>query len=220
MLSARDKFILNMLISLLLKSKKYPISYSGRLLFKNRSSRRRSFPYLQKRSFTERSTLVIGIHERIRSINEVQKSIIIDTMESSNIQVSHCDANVHMVPFSKLFEVQEYVRIPYWKLHNADVMRIRSSIDIADELRVGHAINNVANTLVNKSGVVFFGEGTRVVYDTEQNVRERSFRTLDGRGGAGKLAHHDSLLSRESLFVATANISNPNIVTRPFKVRV
>lgn len=101
----------------------------------------------------DRTALILGIEERIRNLDEVQKGILIGTEESSIIQFSYHRENMHRVSVAQIFEEREFVRILNKKSHNACVTKIRTSASIDDEVRVGHVNNNVANTCVK---IVFY----------------------------------------------------------------
>lgn len=106
------------------------------------------------------------------------------------------------------------------KLSNAGVTRIYSCDEIYDEIGVGHDIKNVANTSVNKWGVEFHVENTRVVDETRHKGRGRRAAKHLVSGGVGQFGQLDNMPSREKLLVATVNTANLNVVTCPVKVNV
>lgn len=97
---------------------------------------------------------------------------------------------------------------------------MRNSASIRNELRADYVINNVANKCVNRNVVVLLIEGTGVVDDTGENVRERSVATHRGSGGVESLAQLGNLPIRQSLRVAAKNNANLNVVTGPFTFNV
>lgn len=94
------------LIALYINSSKDSFSGAGRLFSKTRSSRRRSFTYL-KQIGVWNELFLLGLDERIRIFDDLNKSILIGTEESSIIHASQPESILHGVYFSELFEERE-----------------------------------------------------------------------------------------------------------------
>lgn len=56
-----------------------------------------------ERRYLQITVYFLGIDERIRSLDETHKRILIATLESSIMEVSRPDVNMHRVPLCQIF---------------------------------------------------------------------------------------------------------------------
>lgn len=123
----------------------------------------------------ERTVILFTPDEHIHSADEVHKRILIGTVKTKHHQlkeICHCALFPTLGGAGVSADCEREAIIP-----SVFVTLIRSFAIFADEIQVGHAINNFTSTCVNKSGVVFLIEVSRVVDYTGCNFRKRSVAT-------------------------------------------